>query len=251
MHTVHLGIGQDLCGSLLAELLLLSEEQAPGMPADKILRSLWMDFCTWCSNNKIKRPSKPFSVRLIGWGKSRQAYAILSNGVKAAQVKILISWLAKAVQEMPGQNAWRFRLRAVCAWGLAKFLHVCDNASFFFSDEECDSMSHAANCFLMCYQQLAVDSLAANKKMYKCRPKHHYFDELWRAAKSNKKNPRHHHCFMDEDYVGRISKLGKNTHRGQVALRTLQRYSLYMKSLWHKRRSNKRLRQCSTNSVRR
>ena len=74
---------------------------------------------------------------------------------------------------------------------------------------------------------------------------HHQLAEvIFRLETSSQANPRFHQCFMDEDLVGRMSRLCRATHPGQLrrvrhkhlpaglALRCLQRYLAMVAERW-------------------
>ena len=49
-------------------------------------------------------------------------------------------------------------------------------------------------------------------------------------------NPRMNHTFMDEDYMGKLSRMGRICHKKTVTTRLLQRYLLFVAQRWLLRR---------------
>jgi hypothetical protein len=81
--------------------------------------------------------------------------------------------------------------------------------------------------------QLASDS---NECLWKLRPKGHYLCHHVDDAYTYRANPRFQALWMDEDFVGKLARLGRACHRKTVAARALQRYTIFIGHLWRERR---------------
>ncbi len=55
---------------------------------------------------------------------------------------------------------------------------------------------------------------------------------ILRQIEASGVNPRHTHCFMDEDYMGRVARLAKHTPGTNTSLRTVQRWLLFLAQRW-------------------
>eukprot|EP00969_Alexandrium_andersonii_P297494 13148242-Alexandrium_andersonii.AAC.1 len=69
---------------------------------------------------------------------------------------------------------------------------------------------------------------------YKLVPKHHYWDHILEDLASGE-NPRWLHCFQDEDFMGKVTKVCGHCHRASCVGRSLQRYRLHMFRRWDQR----------------
>ena len=89
----------------------------------------------------------------------------------------------------------------------------------------------------MTWQQLAAGADAKNEALWLVLPKHHYVchvvDDL-----SNRLNPRLFANFLDEDFLGKIKKLGRKTNSKTASLRILQRYLVYVSHRWKRRQES-------------
>lgn len=132
------------------------------------------------------------------------------------------------------------KVRSVCAYSYAKLLHVWDLADRWLDAEEVAESLEVGRIFLMTYGWLAAEATRDIKALWKVRPKHHYVDEMIERIRETHMNPRHQHCFMEEDFAGKLSKLAKKCHRGTVCVRSIERYLLYLTVRWGDRRKSDR-----------
>lgn len=95
------------------------------------------------------------------------------------------------------------------------------------SSDQLVRLMFAGRLYLLCFQKLAVDMLSDGVRLYKCTPKSHYFDEMLSFVEGTGYNPRFFHCFGEEDYIGKMTKLASQTHGLTVLKRTLQRYIIF------------------------
>ena len=115
-----------------------------------------------------------------------------------------------------------------------------DSSGRFLDREQIDRAQHAGNAFLQTYMKLAHIAYEEGQCLWKLKPKFHYMnhriDDL-----SNGWNPRFLHAFMDESFMGYMSRLAKGCHRRTVLLRGLERYIVTLARRWQKRREVGRL----------
>eukprot|EP00959_Pyramimonas_sp_CCMP1952_P262444 5487428-Pyramimonas_sp.AAC.1 len=82
--------------------------------------------------------------------------------------------------------------------------------------------------------QLGDTALKSGRCLWKIRPKFHCctrtIDDL-----VTRLNPRKTHVFMDETFMGHISRLGRGCHPKRASLRILQRYGVFIAARWIKR----------------
>ena len=91
----------------------------------------------------------------------------------------------------------------------------------------------AGDTYLAAFQYKAAAYQAENRPNWKVRPKLHYFGhQILGQIAASALNPRHVHCFSDEDMVGKIARIAKATHSSKTSLRTLQRWALLIAKRW-------------------
>ncbi len=75
----------------------------------------------------------------------------------------------------------------------------------------------------------------ADSSNWKIRPKMHDFQELVLQCIEQRVNPRHRSCLADEDLMGKLSKVGKMTHKAGFSLAYLRRHLLLLAVRWSAR----------------
>ena len=171
---------------------------------------------------------------------SKKHFPCMGGNLKAAHVKVYLRFLADQAYRLCTGTP-HSKLRAVCAWGMAHFLHVLDMSPRILPHGKTEEAVHALQAFLDAYQRLAVEATQAGQCLWKVRPKHHYTVHLGKFLRASRQNPRHTSCFMDEDYVGRVARLAKSCHWLSCPKRTLERYILVVACRWKRRQRAKRL----------
>ncbi len=124
-------------------------------------------------------------------------------------------------------------LCATMMWSLATFFHVLDQSGRWMTPEQQKLALRCGNLYLLSYQALATVNQNARRYNYKVRPKQHYFScGLLTQIEASFLNPRFTHCFLDEDFMGRISRLAKHSPGRSTTYRTIQRWVLFMSQRW-------------------
>eukprot|EP00969_Alexandrium_andersonii_P089221 3938628-Alexandrium_andersonii.AAC.1 len=94
----------------------------------------------------------------------------------------------------------------------------------------------AGHTFLNVYHALAEEAMQARKALWQITPKFHYFCHVLDQLQSSAFNPRWSHCFLDESFMGSITRIiGQTYGRGQM-LRAMQRYILFLAIRWQQHR---------------
>ena len=118
--------------------------------------------------------------------------------------------------------------------GHRRFFRILDNGGFWLDGEDRKLAVDRGELYLVSYQRLSVYYLQRRIKNYKIRPKHHYFAcRILLRIQAWGLNYRKVHCFMDEDYMGRIAKIVRCTSGLTTSLRTIQRWILFIAQRWH------------------
>ena len=175
-------------------------------------------------------------MNLIG-RKSKLDFPSMSSQIKAAQMKpICVFWRKKA--EGANSGCIHDEVRSTCAFAYAKLLHILDCADRWLSDDERADVAHHGRVFLLSYGWLAREATDNCMALWKVRPKHHCVDEMLERIRESGANPRWQHCFAEEDFAGKISKLASKIHRGVVSWRIVDRYLMYLSVRWSRRKDS-------------
>ena len=135
------------------------------------------------------------------------------------------------------------KLRASMLWGLSEFFHVLDRGGRWLTSGEIRRAQYAGYLHLISYQRLAVIAFSKGECLWKVRPKMHYNTHHIDDIAKHGTNPRFRHCFLDEDFMGKLARLGKHCSKKTVSRRLLQRYLLFISQRWDRgRRCGKRPR---------
>jgi hypothetical protein len=129
------------------------------------------------------------------------------------------------------------KVRAVCAYAYAQLLHIWDLADRWLDAQEVADSLFYGRVFLQSYGFLGAEATRLGTVIWKIRPKHHFIDEMLERIRETHMNPRHQHCFMEEDFAGKLSRLARKCHRLTVCVRSIERYLLFITIRWGERRN--------------
>ena len=80
---------------------------------------------------------------------------------------------------------------------------VCSRHGRFIPADDIDILQRGMEGALLLYNQLAAEAITQDKKLWSIVPKHHMATHLAYDF-APLANPRHVHCYSDEDMVGRM-----------------------------------------------
>ena len=109
----------------------------------------------------------------------------------------------------------------------ASFMGVLGQAENFLSDEQAKHVEVVGEAFLKVW----VSQAHLHPAVYRVRPKFHVLHHcvLEAAQRPSRRNVRLDSTWMDEDFMKKVSKIIRRTHRKTSPLTTLQRYLLVLK----------------------
>jgi hypothetical protein len=178
----------------------------------------------------------PLHLTMAGLNREVQTtYPELGSNFKAAHVKIVACFMAHLVNEVMMLRDAHGKSIATMFWGMADLLHTLDTSPRWLSAEQINRAQRAGGAYLLAYQSLATEAMNMGKCLYKMKPKFHYMCHHVMELESGW-NPRFQHCFNDEDFMGKLHRLGSHCHRKSAPLRILQRWALFIANRWEKRR---------------
>ena len=134
----------------------------------------------WCRQFDVACPPIPFSMNMIGRA-SKKHLPCMDGNLKAAHVKVYLCFLADQAYRLCTGTP-HSKLRAVCAWGMAHFLHVLDMSPRILPHGKTEEAAHALQAFLDAYQRLAVEATQAGQCLWKVRPQASLHRAPWQIS---------------------------------------------------------------------
>ena len=110
-----------------------------------------------------------------------------------------------------------------------KGVDVLQAAGQWLTDLERAELEVARKAALYAHASLAHDAISKNLQSWRTTPKFHFVDELFRCQTGW--NSSHPWCFADEDFIGRLVRIGKRCASGD---RLIRRYLLRLHLLLDK-----------------
>jgi hypothetical protein len=230
MHGISLGMAQHACGNVLWELA--SEAPSNTTVQMQRLERLWVQFRHWCRQRGVETSQPRFTLGSLNKTKVTGTFPLF-NG-KAHNTRVVTAFLADLLCSQRADSL-HARLVTMCIWALAAFYAAMDAAGDLLSDQEVEDLQSPALEFMATYSALARRSLDQGICAWQVVPKYHNTSHLIDDIRSLKINPKAYWCMCDEDFVGRISRIARVSHRTTLTRRALQRYIITLDQL-HRRR---------------
>ena len=161
--------------------------------------------------------------------------------MKAYTVKIVLRWLnheankhsRRQVRAVGQDAAHEASLLASCTFAFNEFVHVMDENGPHLHVSAKQRGKTMGTFFLQLYQLLASRAVGRGRALFKIRPKTHYLSHLVYDVLP-KFNPRRRANRMDEDFMGKATKVASLCHPRMVPLRSFQRMQLQYADTWSK-----------------
>ena len=224
-HGWHLGAGRTFLASALA---LLSSE-FPGRSVEVRFEAMAADFFSWCSDNRIHPYIRKLTRDTIGWKQSTDYPSGLWS--KGNTTLVIMRWFLAAVRSR-ANNIEEGSLLRMC-FKAALNMHMCLSKLYrqqLWIDFEVakEIAAHGftflrvhAECADRCYRE----GTALFMFMSNLHRLAHIFHDLQDQARiaGHALSPLLYGCQMDEDFIGRPSRITRRTSPKTVMLRTMQR----------------------------
>ena len=225
LHLFHLGTGRDLLGSCLKVLVKMRYFEGSSIEAS-------LGRATGCLKRFAK--SRGYSLALRRLTKQNLTWASDSYPevkCKGFDTFILLAWLVEEVgQRHPTSRdaATQMMLDEMCTslWSANKWLEMLSHADMFLTDGQQLQKVVVGRLFLCSYLRLAQRAVENNQRLWRVRPKIHSFTHLVEEDRPGRQNPHYASTWMDEDWVKRVMRVKKKTHRRTAPTTTLQRWLL-------------------------
>ena len=245
-HVFKCGVGRDLVGGILVLLLRLRffdfEDGGQGLP-ERFERA-HQHFVLWCSAEGASPALRSFSKSFFNM--VNLVSAPWSNS-KGSDTVLLMRWLTFVVRlnliapTVSGHESLLEAMLQVLEAGLALRM---THGHRLFLERDCGRYFYVqVMTVLRGYTHLARRAIELNMRAFVQKPKHHALHHLAHIIKLKLKqgcrlllNPQAFACEMNEDYVGRISRLSRRVALRKCSKRVCQKLFVKMRSLLRKRK---------------
>ena len=139
-------------------------------------------------------------------GRARMPLTFPVLGCKAAQARHLLPALLAVCERHHPQATDASILRIKMLQDIERFFEIIEcNNHYIPADQATEALSVTRNC-LLAYCALSRMALNEKRKLWSLTPKLHYWFHISNFCKFY--NPRKGWAFKDEDFVGRIARIG-------------------------------------------
>ena len=233
-HTVHMGIGKSFISCSMTLVLHL----LPGRGIPSKLESLTASYHAWCKRKGIS----PFISRItkdtLTWKKIQDEPAGAWN--KGNLTSLFCRWFEDFCHENSGSiEAGSMLQHAAQAAGLLNsFLRSLYNSDAFIPGERAISIACDGRGFLRLYRTLAEQAFCNKRALFPLLPKVHSMDHLVMTLAQQGRikgfalNPMILGNQMEEDFIGRPSRISRRVSPRLPATRSLQRYLIAARTAW-------------------
>ena len=223
LHTWHLGLARDVVASVLVLLLRRPAFFAARTIKDRIAEAskLAKDYARDVAHRALPRQWCFTRARL-----NLKTGSYVEFHGKGWQAGILLKWLESLFRE---RGAPTDDLYAVVALGnnFMPLLMVAREQGPFLTNEQAHQVMVLGQKWLEVYLRLHVKCKLLEScpyRLFNPRPKMHMMQHLLESCKG-RRNPAIAMTFMDEDWLKRILRVTKKTHRATAAENTLLRWT--------------------------
>eukprot|EP00438_Fugacium_kawagutii_P023150 Skav208959 [mRNA] locus=scaffold1580:286172:287947:+ [translate_table: standard] len=231
-HCIHLGVGRSWVASVIN--LLLSE--LPQSNLDLKWEFLTSHYHRWCRANKVQAHISKVTGYLMSYddktGKTGRWH-------KGSLTTNMCKWLCKLLSDVPSDQDGYLSMCKRATQQLNAMLKCFYEGDFFLSKQECLDSASLGSAFLRTYYFLAEKQYELNKpSMFPLYPKLHLLHHcVLRLASDGHRhacsqNPMATGCQMDEDCIGKLSRLSRRVCIRTTMERTMQRYMVACNTAW-------------------
>lgn len=223
-HVFHLGFGR----SWIASLVQLVLPQLPLPNLDEKWDYL-SDHChRWCSRNRKQSHIGKISPYLMSYNDTG---GCMGNWHKGALTTNFMLWMVSLLGDVPVDSDGLLAKARATTYRVNEMFSVLYRSGAFLSENEGRFVAEQGLKFLEVYYEFATIMFARGKQWcFPLYPKLHIWHHLQLGILRSIQecrvacNPNLWGCQMDEDTVGRASRLSRRVNVRRVSLRSLQRY---------------------------
>ncbi len=231
MHVLDLGILQRLVPAALQGLLGMPAGSNRSAPAEEA--SFWPArsyaarcqlatnaYHLWAQDTKVPHSSRV--KRITPRWTQGATPELLQKHAKAAALRAMLPWVAQVAKARQQQtNSQVATLRATCLGNMAALDGVYTRQGRFLTRAQEKQATEHCLAALQALKDLC--GLQPNGP-WKLQPKCHALLHI--VLDSAMLNPRHAHCYQDEDFIGRTKRTYTACHGATAPVRTVQRYCM-------------------------
>ena len=235
-HTMHMGIGK----SFISSAMTLALAFFPAGGINRKFEALTESYLSWCKTNG----TAPFTTRItrdtLNWKKLQDEPAGSWN--KGNLTSLFCRWFEDVCNE--NQELIEPQGMLHVAWEAVKFLNRfirrLYKSEVFISGDRAHGIAEDGMSFLQLYQVLAQKAFEQQKPLFPLLPKIHFMDHIVRSLMTQSKikgvawNPMILGNQMEEDFIGRPSRLSRRVSPRLTATRTIERYLIATRAAWLK-----------------
>lgn len=223
-HVVHLGFGRTWIASMM--IIILEVVPAPNLES----KWAWLtnDYKSWCTGQRRQKHISGITPYLMSYGDKTGA---MGNWHKASLTTNFFRWVPDLLAKLPADVNQYLPQCRIATIAMNELFSVLFQSDVFLVRHECDYVSSRGLFFLRQYQVMANALFRAGKPWgFPLYPKLHAFHKqmihLKRDGSENgfSINPLLYCCQVDEDSVGRVSRLSRRVNIRKCMVRTFDRW---------------------------
>lgn len=230
-HSWHLGLGKNYLGSMLA---ILSGRE-PGGNIDLRFAQMSQRYLDWCSTNKRTAHVQRLTKEMINWVST--THYPTGSWHKGDLTTSLMLWVeARFVSENWSDND-ELVLAGEAAVAANTFLRLLYSGGAWLSQSEAQEVANHGFRFMRRYSQCAKLAFQRNLRHWIIQPKAHAMHHLFMLlSESASRGPVLSllctSVQMDEDFIGRGSRLSRHVNETRVSERVVGRYLMSAYDRW-------------------
>ena len=213
LHCVNLGIGRDLAGCVL-KVILRDQQVFQGENVNLRLQRATDSLKAYARQHGHILRMKKLSKKKITW-ETKKYPELKASG---SDTHVVCAWLEQLLEPFRDTHG------DFCCmlWSLNRCLRLLYAADWFLTDAEKDTVETLGGIFTSTFLRMAAAAVQNNELMFRVRPKLHMF--LHMTEWPRRVNVSRYSCWMDEDWLKKISKTMKLTSVKTAQKRVLQRW---------------------------
>ena len=233
LHSQLLGTGKSLNGSAI---IYLAEagfwKPFPSgtyeVALTEVLREAHKHLLQWKKHHHLQMSQPRFTAARLS-RKHRKMYPSLA--CKGVASKVISFWIAECTMvhaSTPGASHLD-KLVSACTHSYASALKVMSTANVIMTPAEAEQYYQNCMLHLQTFAMLHKMGRSAvrkepNRALWQLLTKHHHYYHHAKTTRRERINPSMSQLLSAEDWVGKIGRIARSTHKKNLSLRTLERY---------------------------
>eukprot|EP00438_Fugacium_kawagutii_P026041 Skav215413 [mRNA] locus=scaffold356:294693:296865:+ [translate_table: standard] len=223
-HVVHLGFGRSWVASVLGVTLEVINE--PNL--ERKWAYLTDEYRSWCRSNRTQTHINAITPYLMSYGDKT---GTMGQWHKGALTTTFMKWLPQLLGKLSCDPRGLLPECKEATSSLNGLFGILYRADAFLTTSECERIVSKGMNFISTYAKMARAQYQAGKPWnFPLYPKLHVFHECLLTIHADKlrcgiaANPLLFSCQVDEDQIGRSSRLSRRVNPRFAMLRTLERF---------------------------